>query len=255
MKRLLLIAGFCLFGAGSVLAAPKFPVAADGTTNIADCAKAPADVRFDCIGKARPLTGQQVYSTYGAAKATAAAAGSDKAAAAVEKAKRRAAEKAARLAEVRYNKARVASAPKGLKVNSDGTTNIADCAKASPAVRNECISRARPMNAKALSSFTAARTAAYARVAAAQDAAAKKAVAAKASAQANAKVVTKAVAKAAAPAAAPILNVKGFVIAKDGTTNVADCAKAKPEFKNECISRARPLTGAQIYGRPSGRRG
>ena len=35
-------------------------------------------------------------------------------------------------------------------------------------------------------------------------------------------------------------------VAKDGTTNVADCAKAAPWVRNECISRARPLTGKEL---------
>jgi hypothetical protein len=40
-----------------------------------------------------------------------------------------------------------------------------------------------------------------------------------------------------------------LAVDKNGTTNIADCAKAKPEFKNECISRSRPLTGAEIYSK------
>lgn len=245
MKRLLLIAGLSMLGVATADAAPKFKIAADGTTNVADCAKAPAEVRNDCISRARPLSGKEVYAQYGSAKPAAQAA--EKVSGATEKAKRRAAEKAAKLAQIKFNKARVASAPKGLKVNSDGTTNIAQCSTVSPSVRNECISRARPLGSKALATFTKERSAAYAKVAAKQAAkeAAAKATVAKA---APAKVEAKAVEKAA-----PVLNVKGFVIAKDGTTNVADCAKAKPEFKNECISRSRPVTGAQIYGKARNR--
>lgn len=259
MTRLLLIAGLSLLGAvTAVVAAPAFPIAADGTTNIADCAKAPAEARNDCISKARPLTGKQLYATFGGASVKAAPAPkalSSKAAAAIEKAKRRAAAKAARLAELRYNKARVASAPKGLKVNGDGTTNIGDCVNVKVSLRDACISRARPLSANALAVFSKQRAAAAAKLAAAEAAKQAKLAAAKPAAvetTTKTKVESKVEAKAA-PTSALVSTVKGFVVAKDGTTNVADCAKAKPEFKNECISRARPLTGAQIYGKRAGR--
>ncbi|NJM55974.1 MAG: hypothetical protein HC841_08865 [Verrucomicrobiae bacterium] len=269
MKSVLLIAGLSLLGAGAALAqakpTAKFPIAADGTTNVADCVKAPAEARDDCISRARPMTGKalaeftkaqtaaeaakaaKVKTAVASAKpANEASAKADKPSA-EDKAKRRAAEKAAKRAQIRYNKARVASAPKGLKVASDGSTDINQCASVGPKLFDACISRARPLNAKALAEFTARRTAAAAKLAAAS---AKPAKSAKVAVKSEPKKVeTKTVEAKAVPAAKPILDVKGFVVAKDGTTNVADCAKAKPEFKNECISRARPLTGAEIYGK------
>lgn len=241
MKRFVLIAGLCLLGAGSALAAaPKFKMAADGSTNIKDCAAVAVEFRNECISRARPVTAKEIY---GAATAAAKPAKVD---AATEKAKRRAAEKAARLETIRYNKARVASAPKGLKVNSDGTTNIADCGKVAASLRDVCISRARPLGAKALAQFTKERTAAEAK------AAAKLAAAAKTKATTSVAKAEAVKPAAKAEAAKPLLdvkNAKGFAVAKDGTTNIADCAKAKPEFKNECISRARPVSGAEIYGK------
>jgi hypothetical protein len=250
MKHIILIAGLSLAGAATVHAAPAFPIAADGTTNVADCAKAPAASRNDCISRARPLTGKEIYAK-AAAKPTVAVAST-----AVEKAKRRAAEKAARLAAIKYNKARVASAPKGLKVNGDGTTNIADCGSVKPQLRNECIGRARPLSVAALASFSKQRQAAYEKSAAlnAKRQAAKDAVAKKLAAVKKA-VVDKVAAVAptkvgkTVPVSVASLAGKGFAVDKNGTTNIADCAKAKPEFKNECISRSRPLTGAEIYSK------
>ncbi|MDZ4840752.1 MAG: hypothetical protein SH859_01215 [Hyphomicrobium aestuarii] len=272
MKRVLLIACLSLLGAVPAVAQSKYPVAADGTTNVADCAKAPAEARDDCISRARPMTGKALAEFTKAAEAAEAKAAKAASAAApatvakvaatklsaADKAKNRAAAKAAKRAQIRYNKARVASAPKGLKVASDGSTDINQCGSVRPQLFDACISRARPLTTKALATYTAQRTAAAAKAAA-------KTVAAKSEpAKAATKVEPKAAetktvaatkiepakveAKVAAPAK-PILDVKGFVIAKDGTTNVADCAKAKPEFKNECISRARPVTGAEIYGK------
>jgi hypothetical protein len=264
MKRVLLIACLGLLGAVPAVAQSKYPIAADGTTNVADCAKAPAGVREDCISRARPMTGKALAEFTKAAEAAAAKAAKAAPAAApaavakvaatklsaADKAKNRAAAKAAKRAQIRYNKARVASAPKGLKVASDGSTDINQCGSVGPKLFDACISRARPLTAKALAAYTAKRTAAAAKIAAAKSGPAKAATkAAETKTVAATKTEpTKVEAKAAAPAK-PILDVKGFVIAKDGTTNVADCAKAKPEFKNECISRARPVTGADIYGK------
>lgn len=241
MKKALLIAGLSLL-ATPVLAQAKFPVAADGTTNIVDCLKAPVEVRNDCISRARPMNNKALMeftkSREAAVKSAPAAAAPVKAAAVkpVDK-------KAAKAAEARFHKARVASAPKGLKVGADGLTDIRQCGSVGPALFNECLSRARPLKSKELAAYTKQRTVAEAKQAA------KKAAATKTAAKsAPAKAEPKA---AVAPAPVKILDVKGFVIAKDGTTNISDCAKAKPEFKNECISRARPVTGAQIYGKPS----
>ncbi|MGL1715179.1 hypothetical protein ACSTH8_00105, partial [Vibrio parahaemolyticus] len=55
-------------------------------------------------------------------------------------------------------------------------------------------------------------------------------------------------AKAARKVPAAVANVpKGFKVAKDGTTNIADCLKAAPAVRNECISRSRPIPGKLIY--------
>lgn len=234
MSHLLLIAAsLTLIGSVPAFAAP-LSIAKDGTTNIADCPKVDVAFRDKCISLSRPVTGKQLYADAAAQNALMAKKAALDAAKAVKAAKATA---AAKLAAEKSAKAKapvlakVVGAPKGFKINKDGTTNVADCAKAVVAVRNECISRARPMNAKQLAKFIKSR-AGDATVAA-----------------------TKASAKAAAvkPAAKPVAVVqgpvlgKGFKIAKDGTTNINDCANAKPEFRNECISRARPVTGAAIY--------
>ena len=228
-KSVLIAAGLSLLGAVTVAqAAPvkTFPMAKDGTTNIADCAKVDASVRNECISRSRPVTGKQLYAQAAVQKAEMAK--KDAAAAAKAKAAKMAAEKAAKAAE-RVAKAKkpvpakVVDAPKGFKINKDGTTNIADCAKAAAAARNECISRARPLTGKELAKFEKSRT----------DAAPK----------APAKpVVEKKAEKAPALAAG-----KGFTIAKDGTTDINDCSKANPNFRNECISRSRPVSGKAIY--------
>jgi hypothetical protein len=211
IKLLALSAGFLIVPA---LAAPvyaakaPFPVAADGTTNIKDCAAVGPQFRNECISRSRPVTGKEIYA---ASKPVAA--------------------KVAPAAKVKATvPAAVANVPKGFKVNKDGTTNVADCAQAKPQVRNECISRARPLTGKELAKYIKDR---------AKSVPVEKAVAAKPAVKAT-PVVT------AAPAAKVV--GKGFVIAKDGTTNIADCAKANPAFRNECISRSRPLTGREIYG-------
>lgn len=210
IKLLALSASFLIVPA---LAAPvhaakaPFPVAADGTTNIKDCGTVGPQFRNECISRSRPVTGKEIYA---AAKPVAA--------------------KAATAAQVKAPvPAAVANVPKGFKVNKDGTSNVADCAEARPQVRNECISRARPLTGKELAKYIKDRA---------------KSVPVE---KLAAKPVVKAV---AAVSAAPVAKVvgKGFAIAKDGTTNINDCAKANPAFRNECISRSRPLTGREIYG-------
>ena len=37
-----------------------------------------------------------------------------------------------------------------------------------------------------------------------------------------------------------------YPVAADGTTSIADCGKVGPAHRNECISRARPVTGAEL---------
>jgi hypothetical protein len=208
IKLLALSASFLIVPALAVpvyAAKAPFPVAADGTTNIKDCASVGPQFRNECISRSRPVTGKEIY---GALKPVAA--------------------KVADVAKVKAPvPAAVANVPKGFKVNKDGTTNIADCANAKPQVRNECISRARPLTGKELAKFIKDR---------AKSVPVAKAVAAKPAVKVAAVV--------------PVAKVvgKGFAIAKDGTTNIADCAKANPNFRNECISRSRPLTGREIYG-------
>jgi hypothetical protein len=248
MSRFVMIAAsVALLGAMPAHAAPKavakapFPMAADGTTNIADCAKSDVKFRNECISKSRPVSGKQLYAEAAAynammAKKQVVDAGKSKAAKAVEAAKaaKAAAATAAKdkVAKVKAAvPAAVVGAPKGFKIGKDGTTNVADCAKAAPAVRNECISRARPLSGKELAKFIKSR------------AAATPVAPVKAAAKPAAAVKTVVAAK---PVVAPVRG-KGFVIAKDGTTNIGDCAKANPEFRNECISRARPVPGKVIY--------
>ena len=256
MSRFVMIAAsVALLGAMPAFAAPKaatkalpFPMAADGTTNIADCAKADVKVRNECISKSRPVSGKQLYAEAAAynaamAKKQAVDAGKVKAAKLVEAAK---AGKAAAATAVKEKlvkvkatvPAAVVGAPKGFKIGKDGTTNVADCAKAAPQVRNECISRARPLTGKELAKYMKSRAAVTPVGPAKGKAAAVPAV-------------VKPVAVAASGAVAKVVVApvrgKGFVIAKDGTTAIGDCAKANLEFRNECISRARPVSGKFIY--------
>jgi hypothetical protein len=196
-------------------ASPPFRIAKDGTTNITDCAKVAAAVRNDCISRARPVSGKQIYAKLAADKA------------ADLKQATRAAAKAEKLAKVAKvaaasGKAQVAAnnVPKGFKVAKDGTTHIADCAKAAPNVRNECISRARPLTGKELIKFETQRAAAVPKV----------------------KPETKSVAKKKTANA----DSKSFPIASDGTTDIAHCAAATQADRNECISRSRPVTGAAL---------
>lgn len=249
MSRLVMIAAtLSLIGASASYAAPAvkaapFPVAKDGTTSIADCAKADVKFRNECISKSRPVSGAQIYAEAAAAKVLAAkkekldalkAAKAAKAAAGAKVAADKAA--AAKAAKAASIPAKVVSAPKGFKIGKDGTTSIYDCAKAAPAVRNECISRARPLTGKELAKFVKIRAQAAPAL-----------TAAKAPVKA-APVAVKAAPAAPVKAAAPALAIgKGFKIAKDGTTDIADCAKANPDFRNECISRARPVPGNLIY--------
>lgn len=196
-----------------------FPVAADGTTNIADCGKVSADYRNECISRARPVTGKQIYAAQPKA----------------EKATPVQAVKAAAAKTTTIVKKAVAAivapkGPRGYKVAKDGTTNIYDCAKARADVRDDCIRRSRPLTGKQLAKFEKVSVKAPKAVAAA---APKAAVAPKAP-------VVPAVVVAKTPG-------KGFTVAKDGTTDINSCSKANPEYRDECISRARPVKGAEIY--------
>lgn len=233
MSRFIAVAAFAIvLSATSAEAAGKapFPTAADGTTSITDCAGVSPAWRNECISRARPLTGKDIYTQAEAAgrKAKLEALKAERAA----KAKAAAEKVAAAKADAKARRLAVANAPKGLKVAKDGTTSISDCLAAPVKVRNECISRARPLNAQQLAKFVKTQSAAQA-VADAR------------------KPAPKQVAAPAAPVKAAVAPVKfvgkGFKVAKDGTTDIAECAKANPEFRNECISRSRPVTGKEIY--------
>ncbi len=245
--------GFACLTAMPVQAAPQvaqpYPVAKDGTTNIADCAKVSVSFRNECISHSRPVSGKDLYAQAAVAKLAAAkqdalvAAKAVKAAALAKMAEAKAAKAAAYKAAKAKSvvPAQVVNAPKGFKIGRDGTTNIADCAKATPSVRNECISRARPLTGKELAKFVKDRAVVVpaAKAAAAVKAAVAKPVSADKSVKPAAIPATKTV-------TSPVIG-KGFKIAKDGTTDIADCAKANADFRNECISRARPVMGKAIY--------
>lgn len=101
------------------------------------------------------------------------------------------------------------------------TTNIDDCAKADAAQRDRCISMSRPVSGTSL----------YAKWGgAAPTAAAKVKAAAGAVAAAGAAVASKAKAKLAA-----------------GATNIDDCGKMDAGARDACISRSRPVSGADLY--------
>jgi hypothetical protein len=195
-----------------------FPMDRSGTTNIADCANAAVGFRNECISRSRPVSGKQIYAQLAATKAAELKIATLSAAKV---------EKMAKVAKVAAASGKVpsglANVPQGFKVHKDGTTNVADCVKAAPAVRNECISRSRPLSAKELTKFVKQRAAA-----------------------ATLPVALKVLAKLN-QAAKPTLPGKGFAIAADGTTNIVDCAKANANFRNECISRSRPVSGRLIY--------
>lgn len=209
-KKILIITCLTVLAASSAHAGNlPFPVAADGTTDVTDCAKAPAEFRNECISRARPLTGKQVYAAQPKAEAPVKAA---KAAAA----------KTTTLVKKPVAAVVPPKGPRGYKIAKDGITNIYDCANARADVRDDCIRRSRPLTGKQLAKFE--------------------------------KVTVKAPKVAAAPVApkAPAAAVakstgKGFAVAKDGTTDINDCGKANPDYRNECISRARPVKGAEIY--------
>ena len=205
-----------------------FSVAKDGTTNIADCGKAAPAVRNECISRARPVMGKEIYAQVAAQKATEAKKAALESAKAMKAGNvaKVAAAKAAHVKTPVPAKVKVTAVAKGFKMAKDGSTNIADCAKAPVDSRNECISRARPLTAGELANFEKSRAVTATVVAA--------------------KPVAKPVAAKPVAAPTPVLG-KGFKIAKDGTTDIADCAKANPDFRNECISRARPVSGKAIY--------
>ena len=214
-KTVIIAASLTVLWAATASAAGKanFPMAADGTTNIADCAKVDPLHRNECISRSRPLTGKQIYAALPAPKPVAKAA--------------------AKTEKVTAPVAKAAAPSKGFNIAKDGTTSIKDCLNAREAAHYDCISRARPLTGKELAKFekSHAASAVSAPKSASPPPAAKKAEAAPAKPAKPAKKFTG----------------KGFSIAKDGTTDISDCAKANPDNRNECISRSRPVKGAEIY--------
>lgn len=230
-KHLLIATCLTVLAASAAHAGPlPFPVAKDGTTNIADCAKAPAAYRNECISRSRPLTGKQIYAANPRADKPAPVA-------AVKAAAKAAVAKTTTIVKKAAAVVVPPKGPRGYTIARNGTTSIYECAKARADVRDDCIRRSRPLTGKQLAKFEAqaAKSVKPAAVAAAPKAAPKAAVAAKAPVA------------PASPTKVAKTPGKGFVVAKDGTTDINDCAKANAEYRNECISRARPVKGAEIY--------
>ena len=125
-KTLIIAASLTVLGAATANAAGKafFPMAADGTTNIADCSKADPAHRNECISRSRPLMGKQIYAALPAAKPEAKVA--------------------AKTEKVTAQAAKAAAPSKAFKIAKDGTTNINDCLNAREDAHYDCISRARP---------------------------------------------------------------------------------------------------------------
>lgn len=174
----------------------------DKPTNIADCAKLAVAQRDRCISLSAPVKGE-VSAGKPTKVAAAVAATAAAAATATTTAK----------AEV----ARVTTAAKALVTGRDGRTDIAECGKVAPELRDRCISLSRPTKGADLAPKADKKSAAAA-------------VAAEAAGKAKA-----AVGKATA-------QLKS-VIRRDGTTDLSDCAKVSPDQRDACISRSRPVKG------------
>lgn len=110
------------------------------TTDIDSCGKVAAGDRDSCISRSRPVKGADLYKKYATDKpATAMGAAAEKAKAAVEAAAR----DAKALGKEALAKGKeVVAAVKGLPA---GPTNIDDCAKVDAGLRDQCISRSRPV--------------------------------------------------------------------------------------------------------------
>ena len=104
------------------------------------------------------------------------------------------------------------------------TTNIDDCGKVEPAKRDKCISMSRPVSGAALYAKWGSKPSAPAAAAAKVKAAAGAAVAA---------------------GAAAVEKVKSKLSA--GPTNIDDCGKMDAGARDACISRSRPVSGADLY--------
>lgn len=105
-----------------------------------------------------------------------------------------------------------------------GTTNIDDCGKLSADKRDACISRSRPVSGAALYSKWGAKSEVVPAM------------------KAKAKAAAGAVAAAATAAAG---KVKAKMAA--GPTSIDDCAKMDAGARDSCISRSRPVSGAELY--------
>ncbi len=118
-----------------------------------------------------------------------------------------------------------------------GRTNIEDCAKVDAAQRDRCISLSRPVRGADLYAkwkSGGATAAAPAAPAAATKAADKVKAVAGAAAAAGAAAVTKAADK-----------VKAVLPA--GATSIDDCSKVDASVRDACISRSKPVSGADLY--------
>ncbi len=159
MKRMLAgLLGFAVMATGALMPVDaahakkkKDEAPAAATTDIDSCAKLSGSTRDTCISRSRPVTGAALYRKWAvknveskaseaASKAKAAVAG------AAEKAKAAiagATEKAKGMAD--KAKAAAAGAVGGAKSLPAGATNIDDCGKVDPSLRDQCISRSKPV--------------------------------------------------------------------------------------------------------------
>lgn len=140
MKRTLAgLVGLAVVAAGALVpvdaayAKKKKAEPAAVTTDIESCGKLPAGDRDSCISRSRPVTGTQLYRKWAIKRAEGAVAG------AADKAKE------AATAAVEKAKAVGKQAVAAIKGLSAGPTNIEDCGKVDPSLRDQCISRSKPV--------------------------------------------------------------------------------------------------------------
>jgi hypothetical protein len=171
----------------------------DKPTNIADCAKVAPAQRDRCISLSLPVKGADLAAK---SKKTAEVAAAVTATATAAKA----------------TAAKAVTAAKSYVTAKDGSTSIADCAKAAPEQRDACISRSRPVKGADLAPAKTTKSAAK-------------------------ELATELAGKAKAATAKAVSQAKALVIRKDGTTDLSDCAKTSPDQRDVCISRSRPVRG------------
>lgn len=181
-----------------------------GTTDIRECGKLAPDKRDRCISLSRPVSGAAIYAHHRSIKERTEAS-------------------VARIGAKVGAAATAAAAGAKLAVARDGTTDIMACAKIAPELRDQCISRSRPVTGAALTKQATPHSG--------------KAAPIKTSA-ATAPAATAPAAKAAA-AGAGLTTLKGLV-AKNGTTDVRDCGKVDPGLRDRCISLSRPVKGVGL---------